>query len=84
MCGKRPRPIPSQVFEVEQAALLSAKRELLSASGIDVGPGKDGIGCASVVGVEAEITTDDWRAKLVEAGFKSSEPSAWILEGFLM
>lgn len=76
--------VARQVFELDYALVLRAKRDLLQESGLDAGMDGDRVGVAEVVGVEADLSVDGWQGKLLEAGFDPKSPSAWILEGLVM
>lgn len=70
-----------QVFEVDQAAVLQAKKELLSEAarmGVEV------TGRAQVIPVEADLSAAGWEGELFEVGFDREAPSAWIIEGLTM
>ena len=75
-----------QVFEVDQAPVLSYKRKILSGmSSQKIISDKKMDGCeARVIEVEADLEKTGWEGKLVEAGFNPALPSAWILEGLVM
>lgn len=77
-----------QVFEVDQALVLRAKRALLSeeaSSGNRLpAEARSGVGRAHVVAVEVDLSVNGWEGELFEAGFDPSMPSAWILEGLTM
>lgn len=69
---------------MDQAVVLGAKHDLLSEPPVDPGAKENGEGAATVIGVEADLSTHDWQAKLMDAGFDRNLPSAWILEGLTM
>lgn len=78
-----------QVFEVDQALVLSVKSALLSkASKTSTSAGTEerrgGVGQAQVIAVEADLSQAGWEGELFEAGFDPNKPSAWILEGLTM
>lgn len=75
-----------QVFEVDQALVLSYKRKILSGkSSQKMISDMKMDGCeARLIEVEADLEKMGWEGKLVEAGFDPALPSAWILEGLVM
>lgn len=70
-----PWPAGTTVFEVDQPKVLEYKAATLARHGVS--PAAD----------RHEVPVDlrqDWPAALVEAGFDSSRPTAWLAEGLLM
>lgn len=73
-----------QVFEVDQALVLTVKKNILAGVAPENGGTKerlDGLGKARVIGVEVDFVQMDWANELIKAGFDPSQPSAWLLEG---
>jgi methyltransferase (TIGR00027 family) len=59
-------------FEVDTPATQAVKRATLARAGIDA---------TSVTFVSADFETDDWLARLVEAGFDPAKPALFLWEG---
>lgn len=76
----------AQVFEVDQALVLSVKKKILSGMSSQQMISETKMdGCeARVIEVKADLEKTGWANKLVEAGFDPVLPSAWILEGLIM
>jgi methyltransferase (TIGR00027 family) len=70
-----PRPGQIRCFEVDTPRTQSTKRQLLRATGIDA---------SGVTFVAADFETEDWLARLVEAGFDASQPAVCLWEGVIM
>ena len=68
-------PLPEGVryFEVDRAAVLDYKRDRLAGVAPKVEP----------TAVRVDLTSPDWPAALLEAGYRPDQPSAWLLEGLL-
>ncbi|WP_240139473.1 SAM-dependent methyltransferase [Streptomyces sp. MUM 178J] len=60
-------------FEIDRAAVLAYKRDRLA----------DAVPRAEHRAVAADLTSPDWEARLVDAGYDPALPSAWLLEGML-
>ncbi|MQA10300.1 MAG: SAM-dependent methyltransferase [Pseudonocardiaceae bacterium] len=67
-------PAGCTVFEVDQPRVLEFKDEVLREQGAAAGCDR------RIVPVDLR---DDWRAALLEQGFDSSRPTAWLAEGLL-
>jgi methyltransferase (TIGR00027 family) len=67
-----PKDAPVQSFEIDTPATIAGKREVLAKAGIDT---------TGVVLVAADFETEDWLAKLIEAGFDPGRPTLFIWEG---
>lgn len=70
-----PWPAGTTVFEIDQPKVLEYKATTLALH--DVGPTAD----------RREVAMDlrqDWPAALVDAGFDTTKPTAWLAEGLLM
>lgn len=67
-------PPSTRVFEVDVPAILAFKESVLSARNAEPSCQR------SVVAVDLR---DDWSAALLGAGFRPSQPTAWLLEGIL-
>jgi methyltransferase (TIGR00027 family) len=67
-------PAGTQIFELDQAAVLRHKEQILRSSGAQPA-------CEHRL-IEVDLA-GAWQAALVRAGFDSSRPSGWLLEGFL-
>lgn len=63
---------PVRSFEIDTPATQSLKRQMLTKAGID---------SSGVTFVSADFETEDWLAKLIEAGFDPSKPTLFIWEG---
>jgi methyltransferase (TIGR00027 family) len=65
-------PAGTTVYELDQRAVIAAKNDLLAA---------DEPRCRRVaIGVDL---TDDWPVALTDAGFDSTAPTVWLIEGLL-
>lgn len=64
----------THLFEIDQAEILASKDEILNRAGAQAT-------CQHTI-VAADLT-GAWIERLLEAGFEPSQPSAWLLEGFL-
>ncbi|MEJ3658016.1 SAM-dependent methyltransferase [Actinomycetes bacterium KLBMP 9759] len=62
-------------FEVDMPQTQAGKRKLLAEAGIDAG---------GAVFVPADFATEDWFARLVEAGFDPRRPTVFLWEGVIM
>ena len=62
-------------FEVDTPPTLGAKQELLRKAGIDG---------SAIAFVPANFETDDWLARLVQAGFDAGRPAVFLWEGVIM
>jgi len=75
----RPYRLPQDTtvrsFEVETPQTQLVKRDMLAKAGIDTG----GVGF-----VPADFETEDWFAKLVEAGFDTGSPALFLMEGVII
>ncbi len=67
-------PDQTRLFELDQAAVLAGKAEILRAAGAEPNCQRQAIGADLIV---------PWGAALVEHGFDPRQPSAWLMEGFL-
>lgn len=67
-------PPATTLYEIEQAAILAYKQEVLRAAG--------GVPRTTRVAIAADLT-QPWSEKLLQAGFQPEERSLWLLEGFL-
>lgn len=67
-------PAGTQIFELDQAAVLRHKEQVLNSTGAQPT-------CKRRL-IEVDLT-GAWQAALVQAGFDSARPSGWLLEGFL-
>lgn len=67
-------PAGTQIFELDQAAVLRHKEQVLNSTGAQPA-------CKRRL-IEVDLT-GAWQAALVQAGFDSARPSGWLLEGFL-
>lgn len=70
-----PWPDGTVVFEVDQPEVIDFKTRTLS------GLGREPSTTRREIGVDLR---DDWPTALVEGGFDSSQPTAWIAEGLLI
>jgi|SRR5882757_1579823 len=66
-------PVGSTVFEIDQAAVLAFKDQVLA--------GRNGGGARRVL-VPVDLR-EDWPEALLAAGFEPDQPSAWLVEGLL-
>jgi methyltransferase (TIGR00027 family) len=67
-------PAGTQLFELDQAVVLSLKEQVLSGAGAQPN---------CVRQVIAQDLTGPWEKALLAAGFLPQQPSIWLLEGFL-
>lgn len=67
-------PAGTNVFELDQPAFLQEKEQILHSADARTKCARDALG--------ADLT-GPWKEALIEAGFESSSPSVWLLEGFL-
>jgi methyltransferase (TIGR00027 family) len=67
-------PAGTQVFELDQPAVLRHKEDVLTAAGAQPACARRSIG---------KDLTEPWADALIEAGFEPEQPSGWLLEGFL-
>jgi methyltransferase (TIGR00027 family) len=67
-------------FEVDMPKTQAVKRDILAKAGIDT----SGIDTGGVTFAPADFETDDWLAKLIEAGFDVSKPTLFIWEGVII
>jgi len=65
------------VYEIDQAVVMKEKSALLKAAHPDLKP------TCNRHEVVADLAVPDWSDKLVAAGFRRSEASAWVIEGLL-
>jgi methyltransferase (TIGR00027 family) len=73
-----PWPDGVRVFEVDTPSVFAFKEQVLSAAGVDtVAPSR----CVRTV-IEADLR-EDWAARLDEAPFDRTVPTAWVAEGVL-
>jgi len=70
-----PRPGQIRCFEVDMPQTQASKRQLLAKAGID---------STIVTFVAADFETEDWLARLVEAGFDPNQPAVFPWEGVIM
>ena len=70
-----PRPGQIRCFEVDLPQTQASKRQLLHKAGID---------STFVTLVAADFETEDWLARLVEAGFDPNQPAVFLWEGVIM
>jgi len=70
-----PRLAQIRCFEVDMPMTQSTKRELLHKAGID---------STDITFVAADFETEDWLARLVEAGFDPKQPAVFLWEGVIM
>jgi methyltransferase (TIGR00027 family) len=70
-----PRPGQIRCFEVDMPRTQTTKRQLLRKAGIE---------STDVTFVAADFETEDWLARLVEAGFDPHEPAFFLWEGVIM
>jgi methyltransferase (TIGR00027 family) len=70
-------PCPGQIrcFEVDTPQTQATKRQLLRKAGID---------STGITFVPADFETEDWLARLVEAGFDPHRPAVFLWEGVIM
>jgi methyltransferase (TIGR00027 family) len=67
-------PAGTKIFELDQPPVLQEKERALQSAGAHAF-------CERHI-IEADLT-DPWKEALIQAGFEPSQPSAWLLEGFL-
>jgi methyltransferase (TIGR00027 family) len=67
-------PAGTNVFELDQPAVLHEKEMVLHSSGARPNCGRQS--------PEVDLT-GPWKKTLIKAGFKQKEPAVWLLEGFL-
>jgi methyltransferase (TIGR00027 family) len=67
-----PKDKPARAFEIDTPATQAVKRQTLTKAGID---------SSGVTFVSADFETEDWLAKLIEAGFDRSKSTLFIWEG---
>ena len=67
-------PVGTQVFELDQPAVLQYKEQVLRSL--------DALPACGRISIEVDLTST-WQAALVQAGFDPGRPSGWLLEGFL-
>ena len=67
-------PASTHLFEVDKAAVLHDKAQVLAAAGAQPA-------CTRTV-IEADLTAP-WTASLLAAGFAAQQAAIWLLEGFL-
>jgi hypothetical protein len=70
-----PRPGQIRCFEVDMPRTQFAKRQLLHEARID---------STGVTFVAADFETEDWLARLIEAGFDPNQPAVFLWEGVIM
>lgn len=70
-----PMGTPVRSFELDAPKTQAVKREMLERAGIDA---------SGVTFVAVDIATDDWLARLVEAGFDPGQPALFLWEGVIM
>ncbi len=70
-----PRPGQIRCFELDMPRTQAAKRELLDKARID---------STGITFVAADFETEDWLARLVEAGFDPNQPAVFLWEGVIM
>jgi methyltransferase (TIGR00027 family) len=70
-----PIDTPVGSFEVETPKTLALKREMLDKAGIDA---------SKVAFVAADFESDDWLAKVAEAGFDTGRPALFLWEGVII
>ena len=70
-----PRPGQIRCFEVDMPRTQTAKRQLLKEARIN---------STGVTFVPADFETEDWLARLVEAGFDPTQPAVFLWEGVIM
>ena len=70
-----PRPGQIRTFEVDTPQTQAAKRQLLRKARIEP---------IGITFVAADFETEDWLARLVEAGFDPNEPAIFLWEGVIM
>ncbi|HZR98536.1 MAG TPA: SAM-dependent methyltransferase [Chloroflexota bacterium] len=70
-----PRPGQIRCFEVDTPQTQSTKRQLLRKAGIEA---------TGITFVAADFETEDWLARLVEAGFDPNRPAVFLWEGVIM
>ena len=70
-----PRPGQIRCFEVDTPQTQASKRQLLHKAGID---------STGITFVAADFETEDWLARLVEAGFDPHQPAVFLWEGVIM
>ncbi|MET9225516.1 SAM-dependent methyltransferase [Lentzea sp. NPDC003310] len=73
--ARLPCPPGTRWFELDLPAMTEFKTALLARSGLRLSCDR--------AGVAADLTTD-WANPLRQAGFTSSRPTAWLVEGVLM
>ena len=67
-------PVQTQIFELDQPAVLQHKEQVLIATGAQTA-------CTRRI-IEMDLT-GPWPAALIDAGFDPHQPSIWLLEGIL-
>lgn len=67
-----PKNTPVTSFEIDQPKTQALKREMLDKAGVDT---------RKVTFVPADFETEDWLAKLVDAGFDTGRPALFLWEG---
>ena len=67
-------PVGTNIFELDQPPVLQEKEEALRSAGAHSL-------CARRT-IEVDLT-GPWKEALIKAGFEPSQPSVWLLEGFL-
>ncbi len=67
-------PAQTQLFELDQSAVLQYKEQMLESTGAQPNCERHTI---------AVDLTGPWKEILIKEGFKSQQPSGWLLEGFL-
>jgi methyltransferase (TIGR00027 family) len=70
-----PRPGQIRCYEVDTPQTQAAKRRLLRAAGIE---------SSFITFVAADFETEDWLARLVEAGYDPHQPAVFLWEGVIM
>ncbi|MEX5633052.1 SAM-dependent methyltransferase [Parafrankia sp. FMc2] len=70
-----PWPSGTRLFELDQPAMMSFKERVLAGTGVRPR-------CERHV-VPADLT-EDWADRLLQAGFRPAEPTAWLAEGILV
>jgi methyltransferase (TIGR00027 family) len=69
-------PPGTSLFEVDQAEVIHRKQEVLGRAGASAR-------CARHVRVCADLSSDIWTGRLLEAGLDPHVAAAWLAEGFL-
>ncbi|BCJ47815.1 S-adenosyl-L-methionine-dependent methyltransferase [Actinoplanes ianthinogenes] len=70
-----PWPAGVSLFEADLPAVLAFKEQVLTGAGA--------VPRCHRVTVPADLR-DDWRPRLITAGFRPAEPAAWLIEGLLI